>query len=844
MGDGVYEGDNDCDNLWGCFKFVLTYGVRQGGGVAEVMKLTIGSRWLINETYFLVMAVMMLNIIFGIIIDTFGSLRAQKNELIEDTVGVCFICGIDNQVFDRASAEPEGFQTHIKSDHNMWNYLYFIFMLWEQDKDDDDGLEQYVRRAIDGSEITWFPLNKAIRLDQAATEEELTLREIANEIDAFEQALAYKIQHFQSDMSSVLETISHATRMEHKKGNAKDEIAQFMRNSALNPASAEEFGDVISDIATVNSTAIDSGDEEDDLPLEHAGDYGHSEDEEEEGLEAHPEGGSDEDHSDDEKGHTRHHHHRNKGAGAGAEGYAHKPKATLDKAESTVGFGTTDDSAAVFPDPSERLDVNSVMAGSSVLIKERSAAFWDMEGVSVPGTASEDRSRVASASDFGLHRPTTAPLVVVEESDEFHAAAAAAMMADPDVSATEKAEPPLEEQENVLVLDREDPPPEQQPPQAQTFEEGVNAHAVEDELTIIMEEMPESEPSYGPDSDFVSELTVDGFSSAMASPMRPGYARTASPVEEDDEVTVQEFGVPVDLTSVNSAPPASVAESFQEFGEPVDLTSVASAAPAESVGDSSQEYGIPVDLTSVPPAETVDEMVHEEPSVAATDIDNNEAGVEEEEEEEEEFVPDVQVDPSLDYLAGDSFRVTHVVEEDSQVLEEQSQADHDSLDGVVSPPSTAEQVEMPTEGLSHEEVNETDVAEEVAAEAVPLVDEVEMDSEEVPATARESMETANAHEEDETFLENDVAPAIAVSSEAAPSWTDVAPAPITSTLTAAAAVAAAEDEEHASAKQDQEHKQVLSEAEEDELNAADPSESAHDNIEFEVGEDDEEEEDN
>ncbi|KAJ1428063.1 hypothetical protein B484DRAFT_450044, partial [Ochromonadaceae sp. CCMP2298] len=146
-GDGIYPGSGDCKNLWGCFKFVLCYGIRQGGGVGDVMELSIGSRWLIDSAYFLVVIVMMLNIIFGIIIDTFSSLRANKNRRAQDTRGVCFICGISKQVFDRASDEPDGFKTHVKLDHNMWNYLYFIFMLWEQDKDDDDGLEQYVRRA-------------------------------------------------------------------------------------------------------------------------------------------------------------------------------------------------------------------------------------------------------------------------------------------------------------------------------------------------------------------------------------------------------------------------------------------------------------------------------------------------------------------------------------------------------------------------------------------------------------------------------------------------------------------------------------------------------------------------
>jgi len=72
----------------------------------------------------------MLNVVFGIIIDTFGSLRAEKMEKYHDTINKCFICAIDKQVFDRASDQPNGFERHIRYDHRMWNYLYFIIFLW------------------------------------------------------------------------------------------------------------------------------------------------------------------------------------------------------------------------------------------------------------------------------------------------------------------------------------------------------------------------------------------------------------------------------------------------------------------------------------------------------------------------------------------------------------------------------------------------------------------------------------------------------------------------------------------------------------------------------------------
>ncbi|RYG93810.1 hypothetical protein EON65_58385, partial [archaeon] len=123
----------------------LGYGLLMGGGVGDVFSTTVYQRWLLDISYYFIVNIGMLNLIGGVIITTFGQLRENKAKRMEDTVGVCFVCNIERQVFDRASIQPNGFNTHIKLDHNMWNYLYYIFMLWEQDRDDDDGLEQYVR---------------------------------------------------------------------------------------------------------------------------------------------------------------------------------------------------------------------------------------------------------------------------------------------------------------------------------------------------------------------------------------------------------------------------------------------------------------------------------------------------------------------------------------------------------------------------------------------------------------------------------------------------------------------------------------------------------------------------
>ena len=139
------------------------------------------------------------------IIDTFSSLRAEKMKKIKDTIEICFICGIDKQIFDRASTEPDGFKSHVKIDHNMWNYLYFIFLLWEQDKDDDDGMEQYVRRAIDKDEIVWFPVNKAVRLEQIVNPTEVMRNDLKENVKSLNASLSSKFDDFHVDVENMIE---------------------------------------------------------------------------------------------------------------------------------------------------------------------------------------------------------------------------------------------------------------------------------------------------------------------------------------------------------------------------------------------------------------------------------------------------------------------------------------------------------------------------------------------------------------------------------------------------------------------------------------------------------------
>ena len=220
----------DCITLWGCYKYVFAYGFRAGGGVGEVMFADVGNAVWLHLTFFLVVTVAMLNIIFGIIIDTFSGLRSDKNVRAYDTTETCFVCSLGRQVFDRAANSPDGFKDHIKNDHHMWNYLYFIFFLWEQDKDDDDGLEYYVRHKIIQNEITWFPMSQAMCLDMGATDHEVMREDLMKQITSKEHDLVKRVGDMEEKVSSVLDKLSGAIERDYSDApSIKLGIADYLK---------------------------------------------------------------------------------------------------------------------------------------------------------------------------------------------------------------------------------------------------------------------------------------------------------------------------------------------------------------------------------------------------------------------------------------------------------------------------------------------------------------------------------------------------------------------------------------------------------------------------------------
>ncbi|XP_070398109.1 ryanodine receptor 2 isoform X1 [Nothobranchius furzeri] len=157
--------DMKCNDMLTCYMFHMYVGVRAGGGIGDEIEDPAGDefeveRILFDITFFFFVIVILLAIIQGLIIDAFGELRDQQEQVKEDMETKCFICGIGSEYFDNI---PHGFETHTLQEHNLANYLFFLMYLINKDETEHTGQESYVWKMYQERCWEFFPVGDCFR---------------------------------------------------------------------------------------------------------------------------------------------------------------------------------------------------------------------------------------------------------------------------------------------------------------------------------------------------------------------------------------------------------------------------------------------------------------------------------------------------------------------------------------------------------------------------------------------------------------------------------------------------------------------------------------------------------
>jgi len=209
--EGNGKGGFACDSVMNCYVTAIMYGLGDGRGLkaAQVqpeypegssifwdwstlhnseqsIAVSFWERQMFDLAFFVIIIVILRSMIFGIILASFAQLREAESKAAEEMSSKCFICSIERTEFDRNAL---GFDYHIKHDHNMWNYLYFIVKVMQTEPEYFTTMELFVHEKVKASDISWFPLHRALVLEMQKANESSKLEKSMDKLVERQEAL-------------------------------------------------------------------------------------------------------------------------------------------------------------------------------------------------------------------------------------------------------------------------------------------------------------------------------------------------------------------------------------------------------------------------------------------------------------------------------------------------------------------------------------------------------------------------------------------------------------------------------------------------------------------------------
>ncbi|CAH8561358.1 unnamed protein product [Heterobilharzia americana] len=229
--------EHRCDSLRMCMLTTLREGLLNGGGIGEALRRPSNKdssfifRTIYDLSFFVIVIVIILNLIFGVIVDTFAALRQEKQNSEELNKNHCSVCGLHRSAFDHSNTS---FDEHVEVDHNVWHYIYFIIYLKTKSVNDLTGPEIYINKLIKKREFKWIPRRRAMTLHIMETVSPKKSEEIDN--------LRKQLEKTMSAVHSLNEGFKNLSKQITKENmeKSKEKLISCITNSLSNHINGEE----------------------------------------------------------------------------------------------------------------------------------------------------------------------------------------------------------------------------------------------------------------------------------------------------------------------------------------------------------------------------------------------------------------------------------------------------------------------------------------------------------------------------------------------------------------------------------------------------------------------------
>ena len=163
VSSGEVITESFCKSSVQCFLFMISQGIRAGGGIGEVLPTVsfyqdpgfFMLRFFYDIIFHIGVVWILGNVFVGIIVDTFGELRDINWSRENDIKNICFICQISR---DDCLKKNIDFDTHVVKEHNVWNYVYFLTYLHLSNANDFNRVENSVWEKLIEQDYGWIPM--------------------------------------------------------------------------------------------------------------------------------------------------------------------------------------------------------------------------------------------------------------------------------------------------------------------------------------------------------------------------------------------------------------------------------------------------------------------------------------------------------------------------------------------------------------------------------------------------------------------------------------------------------------------------------------------------------------
>ena len=164
-----YFEDNYCESLIFCFLTTTDSGLRARGGLGDSGERISFARFpfhyvgriITDDLFFFIIIIIMIDLVFGIVIESFDALGIKEQKQKNDKTNHCFICHVNKATVEK---NRENFDEHREKNHNLWNYVDYMIFLKFSEIHDLNATNSYSREKLDNKDISWLPSYKDVCL--------------------------------------------------------------------------------------------------------------------------------------------------------------------------------------------------------------------------------------------------------------------------------------------------------------------------------------------------------------------------------------------------------------------------------------------------------------------------------------------------------------------------------------------------------------------------------------------------------------------------------------------------------------------------------------------------------